>query len=188
MANFPSLFRPSSLLARSNDPFREMTRLQRQIDRMFDDFFTAWPEQTLTKTLASPSFTPSYEVQDTDTHYVLSFDLPGVKKEDIKIELVGDQLHISGERKEEHEEKSKSRYQMERFYGSFDQTLSLPAGIKPEQIETEYRDGVLKVALPKVEAAKTQQIKIGEGKPGFFQKLLGQKKEETKEAPAGKVA
>jgi HSP20 family protein len=164
MANFPSLFRGSN-------PFRDINRMQRQMDRLFSDMIggeeISGSEQQM--------FMPPVDVQEADNHYILSLDVPGVKKEDLHIELSGNELCVWGERKHEHEERGKSRYRMERSYGEFSRTFTLPEGIKPEQIQSDYRDGVLHVAIPKMEQIeeKSHQIQIGGGEPGFFQRLLG---------------
>ncbi|MBU6376145.1 MAG: Hsp20/alpha crystallin family protein [Bdellovibrionales bacterium] len=180
MANL-SLFRSS--------PFRDLNRLQRQIDRIFDEFSTSWNEELMAPSWGHEvAFRPACEVQETDSHYLLSLDLPGVKKEDIKVELLGSELVVSGQRKEEHEAKTATSYQMERSYGSFSRAFTVPQGTKPEQVETDYQNGVLRIAVPKLEAAKTHKIMIGE-KPGLFQRLLGHKKEEAGKAKTGeKVA
>ena len=176
-----SLFRGS--------PFRELSRMQRQVDRMFDELASSWGEDLTIPALRVESvFTPSCDIQETESHYLMIFDLPGVKKEDIKIEMTGNELCVSGERKEEHEAKTASRHRVERSYGSFSRSFSLPQGIKPDQIETDYQNGVLRIAVPKLETAKTHKILIAE-KPGLFQRLLGHKKEEAGKAKTGeKVA
>ncbi|MGK5086470.1 Hsp20/alpha crystallin family protein [Bdellovibrionota bacterium FG-2] len=181
MANLPSLFRPGSIWARNESPFRELSRIQNQIDRIFDEFTSSWPDDSrlMPESISTSAF-PACSIEETESHYVLSFDVPGVKKDDIKIELLDNELCVYGERKEEREEKGKSRYEMERYHGEFSRSFTLPKGIKPEQVETEFMDGVLRIAVPRLEAEKVHQIKIGEGKPGFIQKLLGSKKEEHK--------
>jgi len=178
MANFPSLFRPGSLWSGSNSPFRELNRMQRQIDRLLNDMMGG---EGITGGEMKPSaFMPPVDVQEADDHYVLSFDMPGVKKEDLHIELSGTELCVWGERKQEHEERSRSQYRSERSYGEFSRTFTLPEGIRAEQIQSDYHDGVLHVAIPKMERAeeKSQQIQIGSGDPGFFQRLLGHGKAE----------
>jgi len=177
MSNLPSFWRDSSFSGSSN-PFRELTRMQRQMDTLFNDLWTNGAVGQESSMMSS--FTPSCDVEETEAHYLMSFDLPGVKKEDIKVELRDGQLTVSGERNENREEKKKNRSTTERFHGSFQRSFTLPAGLKPEQIETEYKDGVLRIAVPKTEAVKTHQIKISEGKPGFWDKLLGHKKEDAK--------
>ena len=134
MKNLPSLFQ---------DPFRELSRMQRQMDQLFDQ-----------------SWTPSTDIEETESHYVMSFDLPGVKKEDIKVELNENMLTVSGERKDEHEEKSKGRFLKETFHGAFTRSFALPAGVSPEQIESSYKDGVLRLSVPKAQAAKARRIKV----------------------------
>ncbi len=182
MANLPSIFRPGSLWARNENPFRELSRLQSQIDQMFDEFTSSWGEESrLPSSLSAATSYPACDVEETDSHFVMSFDLPGVKKDQIKIELIDNELCVSGERKEEHEEKGKTRYEMERYHGSFMRTFTLPSGVKPEQIETEFHEGVLRIAVPKLHSEKVHTIKIAEGRQGLIQKLLGQKKEERKE-------
>ena len=171
MANLPSFFRRES-------PFRELSRMQRQIDRIFDELSVPWGEEILPLS-GRAAFTPACDVQETDNHYLMSFDLPGVKKDDLKIELIGNELCVSGERRESREEKSAAHRQWERSYGAFSRSFTLPQGVKADQIETDYRDGVLHVAVPKTEGAKAQRISIGE-RPGLMQKLLGHRKEEKK--------
>lgn len=166
MRNLPDLWQSSSLFRAQRNPFRE---LQKQMDRVFDDFSFPYEPDLSKMTLTGPAFTPSCDVDETDTHYLMSFDLPGVKKDDIKVELRENQLTVSGERKEEREEKNKNRTRSERFYGSFERSFTLPGSMKAEQIEANYSDGVLRLTVPKTEAAKTQQIKIGEGKPKAIQ-------------------
>ncbi|MBI3544058.1 MAG: Hsp20/alpha crystallin family protein [Deltaproteobacteria bacterium] len=149
-------------------PFRDLNRMQRQFDDLFGE---------------SASFQPSVDVEEKDNHYLLRFDMPGVKKGDIKIELQDNVLTISGERRDEREEKDKDRtIRSERFYGVFQRSFTLPPGIKAEQLEADYRDGVLHVAVPKIEVATSQQIKIGEGKAGFWDKLLGRDGKKDKAA------
>ena len=109
-------------------------------------------------------FLPSVDVEDSGDHFLLSFDLPGMKKDNVKISVQENVLTVSGERKDEREEKTKTKYLSERYYGSFSRSFTLPAGIRAENIEADYRDGVLKINIPKAAASKGREIKIGEGK------------------------
>lgn len=161
------------ILRRNRDErnaWREMNRLQRRMDRMFGDFFSE-PTFYSEPTLFSPvndffpvqeelSFAPPCDVEETNSHYLLSFDLPGVKKEDMKIDLRDNQLTISGERKEE----TKGAVSRERYCGSFCRSFTLPANAKAEKIEANYQNGVLQVAIPKTEITVGKQIPIKEGK------------------------
>lgn len=111
---------------------------------------------------ANLNFRPSYEVNETKDHYLISFDMPGVKKEDIRIEVENNQLVISGERE------STTRYE---------RTFALPTTVNVEKIEAHYENGVLNIAVPKAETAKVRTIPIKDGQSSFFSKLLGSKKE-----------
>jgi len=161
-------------------PWRGLLDLQRTLDRMFDHTFgdsqsEDWSDQ--------PVFHPACEIEETDSHYLMSVDLPGVSKKDINIEVKDNQLFITGERKYE----NKNRRTSERCYGKFHRVVTLPTGLNSENIEAQYQDGVLTVALPKAESAKPKQIKISDGKGTFFGKLRGVNKEsdrQEKEASA----
>lgn len=183
--------RPSSLF---DSPFRELNRMQREIDRLFDRWTPSMPSLTMPSLSTSlmegemlQSFTPTSNVQEMGDHYLMSFDFPGVKKEDIRINVRDNVLTVSGERKDDCEMKGKNHYHMEQYYGSFERSYTLPANIKPEQVEAQFSDGVLRIAVPRVEATTGQQIKIGEGKPAFWDRLLGHKKDETRERGEGRI-
>lgn len=156
------------------NPWRGLMDLQRQLDRVFDRTFSEaradrWDDETVLH--------PAVDLEETDSHYVMSVDLPGVSKKDIQIEVKDNQVHISAERKNE---KKASGYS-ERYFGKFQRILSIPDGIDADKIEAQYQDGVLSLAVPKAESAKPRQIKITEGKSTFFGKLLGGTKETEKE-------
>ncbi|MEO5971016.1 MAG: Hsp20/alpha crystallin family protein [Bdellovibrionia bacterium] len=165
-------------------PLREMSRMQRDIDRMFDDFIS--PGANLTGDVLNRQmvFSPVCDVEETDSHFLVSFDLPGINKKDVNIELRDNQLIVSGERKEEHKVEKRNRMSTERFYGTFQRAFTLPSTVDADKVEAQYEDGVLRVAIPKSEAAKPKQIEIKEGKGGFFQKLLGRGEKEVKSEKA----
>jgi len=179
MANFPSLWSRGE----QYNPFRSLTRMQRQIDRMFDDVLGGtWTAEFPTAELPMVSesvFQPPCDVQETDTHYLLSFDLPGLTKNDIKMELQDNTLRVCGERKDERQKGKGANLRTERFYGSVERVMTLPSNTKSEGIEAQFENGVLHVAIPKAEIAKPKQIQIGEGKPGFISKLIGKKEEKA---------
>ena len=141
-------------------------------DRVVDSFLKPTYANTV-------NFQPNCDVSESDDHYLVSFDMPGIKKEDIKIEVQKNQLLISGERLRT--QGSEAGLYNERRYGKFERTFTLPATINPEKIEAQYEDGVLNIALPKAEAAKPKTIQIQTGQNSFFSKLLGAKKESPKE-------
>jgi HSP20 family protein len=151
-------------------------------DRMVDRLFQPPTADTM-------HFQPCCDVNETKDHFLVSFDVPGVKKEDIKIEIQGNQLIISGERHYEmKEEKGEEALRRERSYGKFERTFVLPATISADKIEAHYENGVLNVALPKADAAKARTIQIQTDQDGFFRRLLRVKEEDAKELKDVKIS
>lgn len=145
-------------------PAREMHRLQHRIDQVFDEFFhTSFPKDLfMSEPLLRGEYLPVCDVDETETHFMLSFDLPGVKREDLKIDVHENQLSVSGERKEE----SKTRHSRERYFGSFFRSFTLPSNIDADGIEAQYENGELTISIPKKKVASSsgKQIPIKEGK------------------------
>lgn len=155
--------------------------LWREMDRMFDHFtppgLPVYDER---------EFSPASELMEEENHYLLSMDLPGMKKEDIKIEVADGTLVISGERKNAKHNDTNQVHRYEKTYGSFKRSFVLPNTIDAEKVEARYEDGVLELYLPKTEVAQVRKIEVQSGKGGIFDKLLGTKKQEqtsTKEVP-----
>jgi HSP20 family protein len=112
---------------------------------------------------------------------MVSFDMPGVKKDDINIEVQGNQLMVSGERFRETKRSDEDMaLRHERTYGKFERVFMLPKSIESDKIEAQFENGVLNVAVPKTEVAKGKKIEIQSGDAGFFTKILGSKKETSK--------
>jgi HSP20 family protein len=162
-------------------PWRSLMDMQRNMDRLFDQFIS--PSQGNAWSEAASSFRLPCDIDERDDHYLMRFDVPGVSKKDINIDVRGNELHISGERKHERTSKGAS----ERAYGKFERVLSLPTQIDPDKIEANYQDGVLSIAVPKQESAKARRIKIGEGKDSFLARLLGSKDESKKSEDAKEI-
>ena len=130
------------------------------VDNWFDEVFQSRPV-----TKPEFGFTPAYDVQETESHYVVSLDVPGVAKENIKIEAIKNELVISGHRNEKPQTK-------------FKRAFALPDGINLEKVEAVQVDGVLRIALPKAENPKPKQIEIRTTeKEGFFAKFLSSNEE-----------
>lgn len=169
-------------ITRWNDLFswRDFADLQREVGRLFDDY----TPNSRALTAAQRAYAPMCDVQETEDHYLMSFDLPGVSKDNIKIEMVDHQLTISGERKHENESKNRAYQWSERSYGKFQRMFTLPTTVDADKIEASYQDGVLRLAVPKAESSRPRQIQIGEGKPSVFGRLLGKSsdKKDTKVA------
>ena len=103
------------------------------------------------------------DLVETEDHLVLKADLPGMTKDDLDIEVKDGVLTVSGERKAEDEEKADTHYRIERAFGSFSRSLTLPRGITPDRIDADFTDGVLQVRIPKPEERKPQRVRIGAG-------------------------
>jgi len=103
---------------------------------------------------------PSLDFSETDEAFQIRMNVPGVKADEVNIEVAGDTIRISGEHKEEKEEKGRTYHRLERRSGSFTRALTLPAAVKQDKVAAECKDGILTVTLPKVETAKAQKIKV----------------------------
>lgn len=135
-------------------PLRDMLTVQDEVNRMIDSFFRP------AATEASGGWAPACDVRETETDFVVRAELPGVAKDEIKVNLVNNTLTIRGEKKEENEEKKGNWHRVERTFGAFERALTFPANVQAEQIKARYTNGVLEVTVPKAESARTREIKI----------------------------
>jgi len=136
------------------NPFALMRQFTEDMDRIF----------TPTAIKNGAEWAPAIEVKQKEGKLLVTAELPGVKKEDVKVHIDGDTLVVEGERKEEKEEKREGYYHSERSYGKFYRSILLPEGTKAEQTAAQFNDGVLEIAIPIPEAkTKTKEIPIGEG-------------------------
>jgi HSP20 family protein len=138
------------------DPFKELSTLREQIDRLFDSFFGRVPS-IAEKEVA---WIPAINLEETDDSYVVQAELPGLKKDEIKVSITEDTVTISGERKISKEEKGKTYHRVEMSYGKFQRTLTLPGEIVPSKAKATYKDGILTIKLPKSEKAKVKEIEV----------------------------
>ena len=106
---------------------------------------------------------PAFDISETGDHFVVRADLPGIDAKNLDINLTGNVLTISGEKKEERTEEHENSYYSERRFGSFSRSFSLPADVKEERIEASYKDGVLQVNIPKSETARHKKIEVKTG-------------------------
>ena len=137
------------------DPFRELEEMSTRLNRLY-----ARPANTdETLNLKAFDFMPAIRVNETRTHYVLKADLPGVKKEDIKVTIDKGLLTLSGERKNEQEQKDEKTHRIETMYGSFLRTMSLPADASADGVEATQLEGVLTVKIAKHVAEKRPDAK-----------------------------
>jgi HSP20 family protein len=135
----------------------EMFDMRRQINRMFDNLFRG----EVPESADLPSiWNPSVDIAERESEYVVKVELPGVSKDDVRITLEDALLTIRGEKKQEKESKEANYHRMERSYGSFQRSFTLPASVKADKIEASYRDGILTVTLPKADEARRKQIEV----------------------------
>jgi HSP20 family protein len=127
----------------------------REVDRLFDAFFGT------TETAQGRRWIPPMDLVEAGDHFVLKADLPGMSEDDVSIEIEDGTLRISGERKAEHEEREQGWYRIERSFGNFNRSLSLPDGVDPDGVTAEFKNGVLELRIPKPEQRKPRRIEIG---------------------------
>ena len=140
------------------DPFRELNTLQREMNRLFQDY-----SRTGETELATTAFAPPVDIYEDEHAITLKMEVPGVDQKDIDIQVENNTLTVRGERKFEKEEKEENFHRIERSYGSFSRSFTLPQTVNPEDVSADYDNGVLKVRLGKRAEAKPKQIKIGIG-------------------------
>jgi len=137
------------------EPLRELSSLQHEMNRLFSAFDTPTGNGG-----AARRWVPAMDLVETEDHFVLRADLPGMSQDDVKIELEDHVLTISGERKAEHSERQEGFYRVERAFGTFSRALTLPKGVDAAAVTASFDQGVLEVRVPKPEAAKPRRIEI----------------------------
>jgi HSP20 family protein len=139
------------------EPFREVATLQDRMNRLFRETYN---QSTQDESLTTSTFSPAVDVYEDEHTVTLKVEVPGIDEKDIDIRLENNTLTIHGERKIEKEEKEENYRRVERQYGSFTRTFTLPTTVDAEHVSATYDKGVLKVALPKKAEAKPKQIKV----------------------------
>ncbi len=141
------------------DPFREMAVLQDRMNRLFSDQFSQLGHEDV----LTGSFVPPVDVYEDENSIEVRLEVPGIDEKDIDIRMENNTLTIRGERKFEKEEKEENFHRIERRYGSFTRTFTLPSTVNAEDVNADYDKGVLKVRLAKRAEAKPKQIKVNVG-------------------------
>jgi HSP20 family protein len=136
-------------------PFRELSTLRQEMDKLWNRFFE-WPTMEPFK----GEWAPPLDVSETKENVVVKAEIPGVDPKEIDISLSDGFLTVRGERKQEKEEKEEDYFVVERSYGSFSRSVRLPHEVKSDKIKANYKDGVLKITLPKSEEAKKKEVRI----------------------------
>jgi len=145
------------------DPFEDLTRLQREVNRLFEDSnrVPARNGGAGAEQVAARAWAPSVDIFEDHNEIVVKADLPGVKQEDIDIELTGETLTIKGERKFEDTQRKDNYLRVERSYGSFQRSFTVGVPIDQDKIKAAFNSGVLEVRLPKSELTKPKKITVG---------------------------
>lgn len=140
------------------DPFVELEDVSKQLNRIFGRF----PARTepVRELLATADWAPSVDITETDTAYLIKGEIPGVNKEDVKVNIENGLLTMSGERRQEKEEKGKKLHRIERSYGSFMRSFRLPDNIDEAAVKAEFKDGMLNVTLPKTTQPRNRAISV----------------------------
>src|SRR5213082_1049438 len=145
------------------DPFREFSTMQDRMNRMNrlfrDSYSPEGPEEALTTTTAAPPV----DIYEDEHNIILKIDVPGIEEKDIDVSVQNNTLTVHGERKIEKQEKEENFRRVERQYGSFTRSFTLPSSVEPGQVSAHYDNGVLKIKLAKKAEAKPKQIKVNVG-------------------------
>jgi len=143
------------------DPFKELEDMERRLSTWFGRPLRRREGEKEALTVAE--WSPLVDIEESEKEYLIKVEIPEMKKEDVKISVQEDVLSISGERKSENEEKGKKYHRVERSYGSFMRSFTLPEDADGTKVTAEYKDGVLRVHLPKSEKVKPKAIEVKVG-------------------------
>ena len=146
------------------EPFRDLQAVQDRLNRVFDDAFRGVPRGGDDEWALGGSWAPSVDIFEHEGNLVLKAELPGVDPKDVDVRVENNVLTLRGERKFETEVKKEKYHRVERAYGTFSRSFTLPNVVDTEKIKAEYKDGVLQVTLPQREEAKPKQIQVSVGK------------------------
>ena len=142
------------------DPFRELEEMSDRLNRMITRPGTAQTAAQGKEVMTVADWAPSVDISETEAEYAIKAELPEVKKEDVKVTVEDGVLTLQGERKQEKDEKGKKYHRIERSYGRFVRSFTLPDSVDESKVKAEYTDGVLHLHLPKSEKAKPKQIDV----------------------------
>jgi HSP20 family protein len=140
------------------NPWREMPTVQNRLNRFFDDPFFRLSRMADEDGLGM--WNPAIDLYEKDDHFVIKAELPGIKKDDIKVDLKDRVLTLSGERNYDNEVNEENYYRRERSYGKFQRAFTLPVEVDSEKIKAEFKDGVLQIEVPKPEDKKAKRVTV----------------------------
>ena len=145
------------------EPVRELSSIQSEMNRLLHTFFDTPTSAVANGNGGARRWIPAMDLVETDEHFVLRADLPGLAEGDVTVELQDGVLTIAGERRSEHEASKEGYYRLERATGAFSRSLTLPDGVDPEAIAATFDRGVLEVRIPKPEQRKPRRVQIAVG-------------------------
>lgn len=147
--NLPSLFRRNG-----NESIRSLSRLRDNLDNIMQELTES------DQTFFQSDFSPSCELSEDKTNFYVKFDIPGVKKDDVKVQMDGNQVTVSAERRDEKQSEDKKSYYSEISYGSYERSFTLPTSVDEKKIDAKFEDGVLTLVMPKSGRTSAKQIAI----------------------------
>jgi HSP20 family protein len=142
------------------EPFHELSGFQDEMNQLFEDFFGRVPARRM---FSEGFWAPLMDIEETKDEILVKAELPGMRKEEVKIQINNDVLAITGERKREDETREKTYHRIERAYGKFQRMIRLPTEVDATKVKATYENGVLTIRLPKSEQAKPKEIAIEVG-------------------------
>lgn len=144
------------------NPARELLNVEREFNKLFNTFNSrfGFDDSTMNEDLENAVWSPLTDISENKDQYILKMDLPGVSKENLKLNFHDGELTISGERKQEKEDKDSKYHRIERTYGKYYRSFTLPQTIQADKINAEFKDGQLTITVPKSEEAKPKELEI----------------------------
>jgi HSP20 family protein len=143
------------------NPFREMETMQRQMNRLFDEMMSyGTPSESSISPSDTISFVPAAEIQDTSDAIKLRMELPGIEPSDLDVQVSAEAVSVRGERKSEIKQDDRGIHRSEFRYGSFQRVIPLPSRVQNNQVQAEFKNGVLCLTLPKAEEEKNRVVKV----------------------------
>jgi HSP20 family protein len=161
------------------DPFFELTSLQDRLNQLFNQTFGGFEGFGSEHPLMSTELLPPVDIMETEHDIILKAEIPGVKEEDLKITLDNNVLTITGERKFKEEDKKENFHRIERRYGKFTRSFTLPTRVDPQNVNATFDNGILALTLPKKEEFKPKEITIGVSKTPVATKATKETKEKA---------
>ncbi|MBU1099744.1 MAG: Hsp20/alpha crystallin family protein [Bacteroidetes bacterium] len=142
------------------NPAKEVRNIERELNRVWNGVFNRFGNEESNDEYENAVWSPLTDIAEDDNNYFVHADLPGVEKKDLKLEYIDGQLTISGERKNESEEKGKTFHRVERSFGRYFRSFRVPEKVVVEKIEANFKDGQLTITIPKAEDAKPKKLDI----------------------------